>query len=410
VTPTSTFRLSYGRFVQTPAFFTLPDFAAAAGVGSQTIGFLQNTTLDLVRANQNATWARDVDMPSTRQFEFGYRQLIGQDLVIDIAAYNKKQRSSLSSRNLGFEDPVTGANQNLNVITNADFAETNGLEVKIDKTISNLFSGTLTYTFVDARGTGSDPKFSENLIQRAQSNVSALLNQPENPPEMLLKLEQSRRHNFAFTSSLVFPTDYMQGNTIGAILSDFGFFALLSVRSGLPFTKLLNAANGQVFPPLGGSLQAQVSGSLNNLETPWVTNFDLRFTKGFRLGGTWNLDFFLDWRNPFNLTNTNQAFAETGVSVNEAFFESTMAVVLTDPQLHGDAVERDFDIVAESPANNFNKYMLLRAEDRWGNGDGVFTTEEQREAFSQGYLNNFGQTQRFEPTNQQLRLGLRVAF
>ena len=38
VTPTSTFRLSYGRFVQTPAFFTTQGFASGeAGTAAQTV-------------------------------------------------------------------------------------------------------------------------------------------------------------------------------------------------------------------------------------------------------------------------------------------------------------------------------------------------------------------------------------
>ena len=33
----------------------------------------------------------------------------------------------------------------------------------------------------------------------------------------------------------------------------------------------------------------------------------------------------------------------------------------------------DFDIAVESPETDFNKYSLMRAEERWGDGDGVFT-------------------------------------
>ena len=412
VTPTSTFRLSYGRFVQTPAFFTTTSFASGiANTASQTVGFLQNTNSDLVNQNTNATWGRDVDMPSTRTFEFGYRQLIGQSLVLDISAFNKKQRSALAARKLPFEDPNReGATVFLNVVTNADFTESNGFEAKLDKAFGNLSVNSLAYSFIDARGTGSDPFTYTGLILRGVSNLALLTGQPENPPEVLLPLEQSRKHNFSLTSSLAFPVDYMQGSTMGSILSDFGVFAILRLRSGLPFTKLINTGRGQVGPPSFAGLEGRPQSSISNLETGWTTSFDLRFTKGFQIGRGWNLQAFVDWRNPFDITTNTQVFLETGNTVNEQYREAQLLTALSDTRLDGDALIRDFDIAVESPETDFNKYMLMRAEERWGDGDGIFTVEEQETAFSQGYENGFGQNVRFERSDQLFRLGLRIAF
>jgi len=412
VTPTSTFRLSYGRFVQTPAFFTRGSFAPGeAGTASQQVGFLQDHNTDLSNTNVNAIFGRDIDMPSTRTFEFGYRQLIGQDLVLDISAFNKKQRSALAARKLPFEDPNReGATIFLNVMTNKDWMESNGFEVKMDKAFGNLSVNSLTYSFIDARGTGSDPWTYPGLIARSASNLSLLTGLPENPPEVLLRLEQSRKHNFSFTSSFATPVDYMQGSTMGAIFRDFGVFAILRLRSGLPFTKLINTGRGQVGPPSFVDLEGRPQSSISNLETGWTTSFDIRFTKGFQLGRNWNLQAFVDWRNPFNITTNNTVFLETGNTINEQFREAQLLVALTDTRLDGDNLIRDFDIAVESPETDFNKFMLMRAEDRWGNGDGIFTVEEQVIAFGQGYENGFGQDVRFERSDQLLRLGLRIAF
>ncbi|MEN8145279.1 MAG: carboxypeptidase regulatory-like domain-containing protein, partial [Gemmatimonadota bacterium] len=240
VTPTSTFRLSWGRFVQTPAFFT--------GAAAQQLGLLRNNNNDLRsgNSNTNTTFARDVRLPSTRTFEFGYRQLVGEGLVFDIAAFNKKQRAGLTFRKLPFEDPTNpGQIFFINVMTNDDFTESNGFELKIDKTVSNLYQGSFTYSFLEAKGTGSDPFTFTGLILRNVSNISTLTGQPDNPPELLLPLEQSRKHNIAYTSSLFFPSDFMEGSLAGDILSQVGFFATLTVRSGLPFTKLINQGIGQ---------------------------------------------------------------------------------------------------------------------------------------------------------------------
>jgi hypothetical protein len=411
VTPTSTFRLSYGRFVQTPAFFTSSGFALfEAGVASQQVGFFQNNNSDLVDQNTNATWGRDVVMPSTRTFEFGYRQLIGQDLVIDISAFNKKQRDALAVRKLQVINPNRNAPTFLNQVTNRDWTESIGFEVKMDKAVGNLFVGNLAYTYVDARGTGSDPFTYTNLILRAVSNLSLLTGEPENPPEVLLPLDQSRKHNISLTSSLAFPVDYMQGSVIGSILSDFGFFAILRVRSGLPYTKLINTGRGQIGPPSGSALEGRPQSSFGNAETNWTTSFDVRFTKAFQLGKGWHLQAFVDWRNPFNITNSTRLFLESGNPVNELFRETELLTALTDTRLDGDPLIRDFDIAVESPETDFNKFMLMRAEQRWGDGDGIFTVEEQDRAFSQNYESANGQNVRFETSDQLLRLGLRIAF
>jgi len=408
VTPTSTFRLSYGRFVQTPAFFTTGSFAAGeTGVAAGNLGLLQDVNFDLQNGNTNSTFARDVDMPSTRTFEFGYRQLIGEDLVVDLSAFNKKQRGALASRNLPFTDPNAGNILFLNVLTNADFTESNGFEVKVDKTIGNFVTSNLSYSFLDARGTGSDPFFFENFVLRATTNLSALTGEPPDPPEVLLRLEQGRKHSLSWTGSLAFPADFQEGSVAGTILQDLGVFAIMRLRSGLPYTKLLNDGNGPIGPPSAGGIPGS---SISGAETPWSFGVDLRFTKGFSLGEGLNMQAFLDWRNPFDIETNNQVFLETGNVVNALHRQQSLDTSLRDTQLDGSNDVDDFDIAAESTDNDFNVYMLLRAEQRWGNGDGIFTVEEQETAFGQVYENNFGVNSRFQTSDQLMRLGLRLSF
>jgi len=409
VTPTSTFRLSYGRFVQTPAFFTTASFASGeAGVSAGNLGLMQDVNFDLQNGNTNSTFARDVDLPSTRTFEFGYRQLIGDDLVIDLSAFNKKQSGALASRKLPFEDPTrAGATLFLNVLTNQDFTESNGFEMKIDKTIGNMLSSNLSYSFLDARGTGSDPFFFENFILRATTNLSLLTGEPSQPPEVLLSLEQSRKHSISWTGGLAFPTDFEEGTVAGALFRDFSVFAVMRLRSGLPYTKLDNDGIGAVGPPsVGGTPQSTISGA----ETPWTLGFDLRVAKSFGIGSGMNIQAFMDWRNPFNITNNSTVFLETGNTSNVDFQTQQLANTLRDSRLDNDNLVDDFDIVTESNDNDFNKFMLLRAEQRFGDGDGVFTVEEQTMAFGQVYEHGFGVESRFERSDQRMSLGVRIAF
>jgi hypothetical protein len=392
VTPTSTFRLSYGRFVQTPAFYS--------GSGLLTGG---------LAASQAGLWdaGRDTDLPSTRTFEFGYRQLIGQSFVVDISAFNKKQRKALSYRQLPYEDPNNqGFIVYQNVLTNADFTESTGFEVKLDKAVDNLLLVDLSYTFLDARGTGWDPQTYNALTGNRSSNLAFQTGEPVDPPEVLLPSESARRQNLAFTGSLQLPRDYMAGTTAGAILNDLGVFAILSARSGQRFTKLEQFGRSNLTPPTGGAL---LESSISALEMPWQIEFDLRLAKGFGLGRGLNLQVFVDWRNPFNISTTNVVFAETGDTSHDLARTDWISDSMIDIRLDGDSEIRDFDIAIESPENDFNKYMLMRAEQRWGNGDGVFAVEEQEAAFGQSWEYSRGQYV-LAPSNQSLRLGLRLAF
>ena len=392
VTPTSTFRLSYGRFVQTPAFFggraiyTGPTAAAQAGLWDA---------------------GRDVQMPSTRSFEFGYRQLIGQSFVIDISAFNKKQRHALTYRSLPYEDPNNaGFIVFQNVLTNLDFTESTGFEVKLDKAIGNTIVGNVAYTFLDARGTGWDPWTYRDLTSNANSNLAFQTGRPVDPPEVLLPLESARKHNFAVTGSLQLPPDYMAGTTAGAIFRDLGVFTILYARSGQRFTKLEQTGRTRLAPPSGGNL---VESSFGGLTMPWQIEFDLRISKGFSLGRGLNVQAFVDWRNPFDIARTDFVFAETGDLSHELAKEIWVNDGMSDPRLDGDTEIRDFDIAAESAENSYNTFMLMRAEQRFGNGDGIYTVEEQTTAFSQDW-EFFRGEQRLAPSNQSLRLGLRLAF
>ena len=225
-------------------------------------------------------------------------------------------------------------------------------------------------------------------------------------PEVLLPSEIARRHNLAFTGTLQLPRDYKAGTTAGAIFRDLGVFAILNARSGQRFTKLEQFGHTHLAPPSGGHLPESSFGALT---MPWQIDFDLRLSKGFQLGRGLNLQAFVDLRNPFGISNTRTVFSETGNTSHELAKTEWIASTLRDDRLDGDFEIRDFDIAMESPENDFNKFMIMRAEERWGNGDGVFTVEEQEIAFSQDWEFAFGEYT-MAPSNQSLRVGLRLAF
>lgn len=406
VTVKSTFRLSYSHNVQTPALGS-----SDLGVVTAQFGYFRNIYDDLAggRANTNTDFGRDLDMPRTVLFEAGYRQLIGEDLVVDVAAYSKTTRNGVAIRKVQYEDPnQPGASVFINSAVNADYTQIRGVDLRLDKRFGQFADLSANYSYVDARGTGSDPFTYIDLLFRSNTNLSIVTGQPVIPPDVILPLEQSRPHNFAGTLSLLFPTDFEQGSTVGAIFSDFGMFATFRVASGLRFTRLENSANGQTGPPTFAGLGGNTAEELNTSNMPWEKRLDLRFTKGFGVRGM-RLLAFVDWRNPFNLENTNQIFLETGTELNQAFRDKQVNQQLTDPLLDGDTDIDDFDINLDSPENPLNKFSLLQAERRYGDGDGVFTVDEQRRAFG-AFYDLFWGPQNFVESTQRLRLGFELRF
>ena len=406
VTVKSTFRLSYSHNVQVP-----PLGGSFGGVVSGQVGLYQNMYDDLVAglANTNTDFGRDVDLPRTVLFEAGFRQLIGEDLVVDVAAYSKTTRNGLTIRKVQYEDPnIPGQQIFINSVTNADYTQIRGVDLVVNKRFGQFANLSTNYSFIDARGTGSDPFTYIDLLFRRNTNLSIITQQPVIPPDVILPLEQSRAHNFAGTFALSFPRDFQQGTVVGSIFGDFGTFITFFAASGLRFTRLQNSANGQAGPPTFAGLGGTVAEELNSSSMPWELVLDARFTKGFRLGKT-RLIAFVDWRNPFNIQRTDRIFLETGTAFNEAFQEKQVNQQLTDPLLDGDTEIRDFNIARESIDNPVNVFALLQAEKRYGNGDGVFTVAEQRRAFD-AFYGLFWGPQNFVTSLQNLRLGLEINF
>jgi hypothetical protein len=138
VTERTGFRLSYSHQVQTPDFGSI----------------LQGINNDISFTNNNDVFSSDVDFGKTIQFEFGIRHAFSNDMVLDVAAFNKDK---ISERVQPFLDPVENSIQNYNVLTNSDFGNVRGVDMSLVRRVGNYFNGSVAYTFQIAKGTGSDP-------------------------------------------------------------------------------------------------------------------------------------------------------------------------------------------------------------------------------------------------------------
>ncbi len=403
VTRQTNFRLSYAHQVQAP------DFALVyAGLNTdQTI------------TNTNHTYGSDLDFGRTITFEFGIRHSFNQDMVFDISAYNKDNLSNAAGRLVSLQDPKNGRPQDIRLMTNADFGNTKGIDLRLDRRFGNLFNGTLAYTFEASQNTGSDPFTFIDFGSRIVNQVTGG-NQP--PPQGILPTDQSRPHTLAGSFSLQFPNDYKQGSGV-SWLQNAGLFATFRFSSGTAFTRC-PAESGNEFVFSGQVCSRQFEGDVNGARLPMLKQFDLRATKGFGLGGV-DITAYADIRNLFNFTNTLQVYATTNdINNGEAF----------DEQLQNDLNSLNREAVANGADNPFGDITLpsaneacgdwvaqggtsaspsciylIRAEARYGDGDRQFTLEEQTAASQANFNRNFG-AQRFYGRPREVRLGLELNF
>ncbi|MDH3458642.1 MAG: TonB-dependent receptor, partial [Gemmatimonadota bacterium] len=414
VTDRTNFRLSYAHQTQVPDLFNM----------------YNGTNNDLANTNTNDQFGGDVEMGKTILFEFGIRHAFDQDMVLDVSAYNKDKVSDITYRTLPFFDTFSDRISNVNILTNADFGNARGVDIQLIRRFGNIFSGQVSYTFQNSKSTGSDPVDFLNGISRAPFGVTG---ERQEAPQTLLRTRDDRRHSLQGSFTLAFPTDFAPGSAFGAILRDVGVFGTLQMRSGLPYTRLENNGRGNTSGG-GFGLVSDLVEPLQSSETPWQTFFDMRVTKGFNLGPT-NWTLYADLRNIFNFTNKGVVFSETGDVVNEeylrvSFLEPQLLTMEQDATASGALVTVTLDagmtnqrtvsaidlsdISATCPGwvgagGAVACVMLQRAEQRFGNGDGIYDVEEQAAAVTALY-NEFNSPESFFGTGRQIRAGLQLSF
>jgi hypothetical protein len=415
VTDHTNFRLSYAHQVQAP------DFGA----------ILTGINVDLNRTNPNQQYGADLDFGRTIAFEFGVRHAFSDDMVLDIAAYNRDVLSDAAGRTVRIPDPTQqNSETEVRLFTNADFGNTRGVDVRLDRRFGNYFSGTLAYTFAQAKNTGDDPL---TYLAFGSRIVSQLGGGNSPPPQSILTTSLNRPHTLAFAGSLTFPEDFRQGTTVGSIFRNFGVFVTGRYTTGTAYTGCQNAADDVVLIAIDATTSNPCSSGdftseYNGLRLPALKTLDARFTKGFGVGGL-NMTAYADVRNILNFTNIIRVFQGNNDIVNAAEFTADSNFASTSLEAEADANEAfdtetgDIDLTfegagisgcsgwvnAQNGASAPNCVYLVRAEQRFGNGDGLYTAAEQDRAF-RSYYSSFRNRNYFTDSPRRVRLGLEVNF
>jgi hypothetical protein len=398
VTEETGFRLSYAHQVQTPEFTTL----------------LTGVNNDISFTNTNDIWGRDLEFGKTILFEFGVRHAFSPDLVLDLSAYNKDKASDYAARTLPFQSPRDPTDTTfVNVLTNLDFGNSKGLDLKLDWRVGTLLSTSVAYTYQIAKGTGSDPFTYLNTFAR---QVSGLTGDRTPPPEQAQRTNNDRTHNLGGSIALQLPDDFRRGTAWNPVFRNVSAFATFSARSGLPYTRLVNAGDGQSAPFVAFGLGGRAGEPLNASVLPWTSNIDLRVNKGFRFGRL-DVTAYADFRNLLNLDNTVGVFAETGDVVNakhrnDTFINPELQGLANEAALAGAlAADGTINLIQNCQTWNtpVNCEALRRVEARFGDGNGLYSLAEQNTALNAAY-DSFNGPWRFKGAPRHIRLGFELNF
>jgi hypothetical protein len=243
--------------------------------------------------------------------------------------------------------------------------------------------------------------------------------------------DDDRPHNLTGSFGLNFPLDWHRSNSAAGILRGAGIFGTFRLASGTPYTKCPNdLANREVLSfDLACSGRSLAVVENNGARLPMQKQFDIRVTKAFNLGPMAFTAYF-DARNLFNFHNVVRVFSASGdirsaASRDHRWSQDSVDFV-REAEANSTALTADGSIslpfggtdcaswlTASGDAAPPNCIYLIRAEERFGDGDHVFSVDEQRRAsnafYAVGVRGGLG-PQRFVQPGRWLRLGLELSF
>jgi hypothetical protein len=168
----------------------------------------------------------------------------------------------------------------------------------------------------------------------------------------------------------------------------------------------------------------RIEGTFNGSRLPAFKQLDMRFTKGLSLGRL-DVTAYLDVRNILNLRNVLQVFAVTNNTTSAEdstrWFDREFGDLAGEAAANGrlNSSTGTIDLSAPTVCQNWvgsdakaaqpSCVYLIRAEQRWGNGDGIYTKDEQANAIGAFYDFSRGDN-RYTGPPRRARVGLEVNF
>jgi hypothetical protein len=379
-------------------------FAMQAQVPDFRLSLLHLNT-DLSITDANTAFGTDLGFERTTTLEAGLRHQLSPNMDVDLAVYTKNLDDQLGSRLEPRFDPLLGSNRNLRMLNNDVEARIRGVDLRVEGRMGSALTAWLGYSYQD--GTTEQPSGLGTVTRVARL--------------------ESRPHSVVGALALTVPPDWKPGTVTGAILRNVGVYTTFRLASGTPYTSCSSGGfsdNSVISPDLCSVITSE---SLNEARLPTYKQLDLRLTKHFGPGN--RIGAYVDARNLLNFKNVLAVFAATGkptnpveVNINWSADSADLASeaqqnaayslggtislgpAFADPRL---ACPTWTDVAGTPSAPNC--VYLIRAEERFGNGDHLFDLTEQRRASEALYRAVRGE-QEFTGPPRRIRVGLEVGF
>jgi hypothetical protein len=224
------------------------------------------------------------------------------------------------------------------------------------------------------------------------------------------------------------PDGFREGSTLGTLLENFSLFTTFRMASGTAFTRCPNTLDNAGVTS-GNPCARSYEGDYNGARLPTFKTVDMRFTKGLALGGT-DLTVYLDVRNVFNFANVLQVFTGSNDVVNDLELEDNWRGDSSDFREEGTrntgvlqadgSLDMTFGGLGADACGNWvnqsgaptgpNCFYIIQAEQRFGDGNGIFTLAEQRRASDAFYYDGGRGLQGFTGRGRSARLGVELSF
>ena len=254
-------------------------------------------------------YGQNVDYGKSIIFEFGIQHAFSDDMVLDISAYNRDNLANAAGRLVSAFDPLTQPNEDLRLITNSDFGNTKGLDLRLNRRFGQLFNGTIGYSYTSAQNTGTDPFTYINFGSRVVNQVTGG-NQP--PPQAIAPVALSRPHNLVGSLAPHLPERVERRLDDGLDPAELPASSRLPVRQrhGV-HRRAANAAGNEAV--LSGQVcnRGGFTGGLNSAAPADVQAVRHALREGLQPRPAARCPLYLDARNILGFTNTLTQYVTT---------------------------------------------------------------------------------------------------
>lgn len=267
----------------------------------------------------------------TVDYEAGFRQKIGMNSAISLAAYYREMRNMVQYRRFNNAYPIT-----YNSYDNIDFGTVKGFSFSYDMRRLKQLQLNASYTLQFATATGSSFSSSRGVTDNLQG--VALL-------RTLLPVNYDQRHRITASLDYRFG-DEAQAPTKGPAVrigkktfypfADAGVNFTAILGSGTPFSRQLavtSILDGQ-------QANGQTLGTPNSNRLPWNFRTDLRIDKSFTIKGKkegakpYGINVNLNVLNLLNTMNIAGIYAFTGLPFDDGFLQSPQGAQTIQSQIN----------------------------------------------------------------------------